>query len=54
MDAHSRHIFTALYSLLRLALACAPTNEALYRALKAAMKHTAAALEETRGQGRPT
>jgi hypothetical protein len=48
MDAHSRHIFTALHALLRLALACAPSDEALYRALRAALKHTEAALRETR------
>lgn len=48
MDAHSRDIFIALRTLLRLALFCAPTNEALYRALKAALVHTEAALKQQR------
>lgn len=48
MDAHSRHIFTALLALLRLALACAPHNETLQRSLRASLKHTEAALRETR------
>lgn len=46
MTAHTRHIFTALLALLRLALACAPADEALQRALRASLKHTEAALRE--------
>lgn len=37
MDAHSRHIFTALHALLAAALACAPRNEALNRTLRSAL-----------------
>ena len=48
MNAHSRHIFTALVALLRLALACAPADETLQRSLRAALKHTEAALHEAR------
>ena len=46
MNAHSRHIFTALRALLAAALVYAQPNEPLYRALRAALKHTNEALRE--------
>jgi hypothetical protein len=48
MTTHSRHIFTALVALLRLALACAPADETLQRSLRASLKHTEAALHAAR------
>lgn len=46
MDAHRHYIFTALRALLAAALTCAPADEALRRALKAALVHVGKQLKE--------